>query len=277
MAKTSDIPDIPEFKILGRIGGGSYGEVFLARSVTGNFRAVKVVRREDFERERTFEREFEGIQHYEKVSQDHPGLVDVLHAGRNDKEGYYYYVMELADDVETGSDIDIDHYTPRTLASDLKHHRLRSVRECVEVGSLMADALGHLHAAGLTHRDVKPSNVLVTEEGRVCLIDFGIARVAATDDDRVTSTGVAVGSPAYMAPEQLRGEPCTPATDVYAVGVMAFELLTGEHPFASGTALATAAAIERGTTRAPSQLRSSVPAVLDAIVMTCLSRDPAQR
>ncbi|MCB1077703.1 MAG: serine/threonine protein kinase, partial [Verrucomicrobiae bacterium] len=215
MAKTSDIPDIPEFKILGRIGGGSYGEVFLARSVTGNFRAVKVVRREDFERERTFEREFEGIQHYEKVSQDHPGLVDVLHAGRNDKEGYYYYVMELADDVETGSDIDIDHYTPRTLASDLKHHRLRSVRECVEVGSLMADALGHLHAAGLTHRDVKPSNVIFVK---------GVAKLA--DVGLVASSGqrTFVGTEGYVPPEG----PGTALADLYSLAMVLYEMGTGK-------------------------------------------------
>ena len=98
IASPTDSPQIPNFELLGRIGGGSYGEVFLARSITGMYRAVKVVRREDFEFERTFEREFEGIQRYEKVSQNHPGLVDVLHVGRNSEGGFYYYVMELADD-----------------------------------------------------------------------------------------------------------------------------------------------------------------------------------
>ncbi len=79
--------------MLGRIGGGAYGEVFLARTVTGLCRAVKIVRREDFELERTFEREFEGIQKYEKVSKNHPGLVDVLHVGRDDEAGFYYYCL----------------------------------------------------------------------------------------------------------------------------------------------------------------------------------------
>ncbi|HRQ89155.1 MAG TPA: hypothetical protein PLA50_10170, partial [Bacteroidia bacterium] len=85
------------------------------------YRAVKVVRREDFEYERTFEREFEGIQHYEKVSQDHPGLVDVLHVGRNDEAGYYYYVMELADDqTGGGGEPGAGTYKARTLSSDLR-------------------------------------------------------------------------------------------------------------------------------------------------------------
>jgi serine/threonine protein kinase/formylglycine-generating enzyme required for sulfatase activity len=174
-----------------------------------------VVRREDFEREKTFEREFEGIQHYEKVSQDHSGLVDVLHAGRNAAEGYYYYVMELADDVESGAEIDVDRYEPRTLASDLKRHRLRPVRECVSVGALLADALGHLHAAGLTHRDVKPSNVIFVK---------GVAKLA--DVGLVTQTGqrTFVGTEGYVPPEG----PGTALADLYSLAMVLYEMGTGK-------------------------------------------------
>jgi hypothetical protein len=144
IAKASDHPSIPNLGILGRIGGGSYGEVYLARTVTGMYRAVKVVRREDFEYARTFEREFEGIQRYEKVSHDHPGLVDVLHVGRDDEAGFYYYVMELADD-EGGESVEArpGSYKPRTLSSDLRHRAVRTVRECVDLGIAMAGALEH--------------------------------------------------------------------------------------------------------------------------------------
>lgn len=189
--------------------------MFLARSVTGSFRAVKVVRREDFERERTFEREFEGIQRYEKVSQDHPGLVDVLHVGRNDSEGFYYYVMELADDVDSGADIDVEHYQPRTLGSDLKKHRLRSVRECVSVGAPLAEALGHLHAAGLTHRDVKPSNIIFVK---------GVAKLA--DVGLVASSGqrTFVGTEGYVPPEG----PGTAVADLYSLAMVLYEMGTGK-------------------------------------------------
>src|SRR5437870_8302974 len=95
-------PQIPDHELLRRIGLGSYGEVWLARSVMGTYRAVKVVYRERFQNERPYEREYSGIQKFEPISRSHDGLVDILQIGRNDLDGYFYYVMELADDAEQG-------------------------------------------------------------------------------------------------------------------------------------------------------------------------------
>ena len=180
------------------------------------FRAVKVVRREDFEFERTFEREFEGIQKYEKVSQDHPGLVDVLHVGRDDEAGFYYYVMELADD-EDGfeEEIDVETYKPRTLSSDLRKHPGRSVSECVNHGVSLAGALGHLHQAGLTHRDVKPSNIIFVK-GKPKLADVGL----------VASSGqrTYVGTEGYVPPEG----PGTSSADLYSLAMVLYEMHTGK-------------------------------------------------
>src|SRR5437867_13235452 len=92
-------PAIPDHTLLRRIGGGSYGEVWLARNVVGTWRAVKVVRRATFERAEHFEREFRGMQRFEPISRSHDGFVDILQIGRNDEAGYFYYVMELADPV----------------------------------------------------------------------------------------------------------------------------------------------------------------------------------
>src|SRR2546422_5104686 len=91
-------PTIPDHELLRRIGGGSYGEVWLARNVMGTFRAVKIVYRKNFDHDRPFEREFKGIQKFEPISRSHEGLVDILQIGRNDQAGHFYYVMELADD-----------------------------------------------------------------------------------------------------------------------------------------------------------------------------------
>ncbi len=180
------------------------------------YRAVKVVRREDFEYERTFEREFEGIQRYEKVSHDHPGLVDVLHVGRDDAAGHYYYVMELADD-EGGEhdEVNVETYKSRTLSSDLRRRPNRSVRECVELGMSMAGALGHLHHAGLTHRDVKPSNIIYVK-GQPKLADVGL----------VASTGqkTFVGTEGYVPPEG----PGTSSADLYSLAMVLYEMHTGK-------------------------------------------------
>ncbi|WP_156345277.1 hypothetical protein [Verrucomicrobium spinosum] len=109
--RDNDIP-IPDFKLIRRIGSGAYGEVWLAQAITGALRAVKIVWREDFEYEKTFRREFEGIQQFEPISRGHPGLVNVLHVGWNDAHGFYYYVMELADDAQSGRDVDITRTCP---------------------------------------------------------------------------------------------------------------------------------------------------------------------
>ena len=99
-------PTIPDHQVLRQIGSGAYGEVWLAKSLTGAWRAVKIVWREDFDDERTFNREFEGILQYEPIARNHPGLVHILHVGRQDGEHpYYYYVMALGDDARTGVQI----------------------------------------------------------------------------------------------------------------------------------------------------------------------------
>lgn len=180
------------------------------------FRAVKVVRREDFEFERTFEREFEGIQKYEQVSQDHQGLVDVLHVGRDDDAGFYYYVMELADDEDGfGDEIDVVEYKARTLSSDLRKNPGRSVHECVRLGISLAGALGHLHQAGLTHRDVKPSNIIFVK-GKPKLADVGL--VAATGQRTY------VGTEGYVPPEG----PGTSSADLYSLAMVLYEMHTGK-------------------------------------------------
>jgi formylglycine-generating enzyme required for sulfatase activity/serine/threonine protein kinase len=212
-------PEIPDMKVLRQIGGGSYGEIWMARSVTDTLRAVKVVYRNDFDDDRTFEREFEGILKYEPVAREHPGLVDILHVGRDQtgEEEFYFYVMELGDDVEHGSQIRPSDYEPRTLRSDMLRAGKRplAVGFCAEAGAKLAGALTHLHSQGLAHRDVKPSNVIFVK-GQACLADIGL--VAARDQRTF------VGTEGFVPPEG----PGSAGADVYALGKVLYEMATGK-------------------------------------------------
>jgi len=202
---------IPDHTLLRVIGRGSYGEVWEARNVMGTPRAVKIVRRDDFESARPFDREFEGIQRYEPVSRTHAGLVQVLHVGEDRAGGYFYYVMELADNADPGAVL----YRPRTLRGEIQSRGRLPVVECIEMGITLASALGHLHRCGLVHRDVKPSNIILVD-GMVKLADVGL--VAKLSDSRSL-----VGTEGYYAPEGTG----KPRSDVYSLGKVLYECITG--------------------------------------------------
>ncbi|HMF11718.1 MAG TPA: serine/threonine-protein kinase, partial [Gemmataceae bacterium] len=219
-----------------RIGAGAYGEVWLARSnATGALRAAKIVWREKFTDDRPFQREFEGIQRFERISREHPSQLALFHIGRNDAEGYFYYVMELADSVENAnshsrnpkavqssksalpSTIETplsDSYKPHTLRADLDDGRLPATR-VVEIGVALSEALAHLHKNGLVHRDVKPSNVIFVN-GRPKLADIGLV-TDASDQCSI------VGTEGYLPPEG----PGTPQADIFALGKVLYEAATG--------------------------------------------------
>ena len=209
---------IPDHEMIRMIGKGSYGEVWLARSVTGSMRAIKVVNRKDFEYDRTFEREFEGIKIFEPISRTHPGLVNVLHVGRNLDDGFYYYVMELADDKVSKSEIIDDKYTPRTLASEITDRQRVSMDECGEWGATMADALHHIHESGLTHRDIKPSNVIFVD---------GIPKIADIGLVALSGQRTFVGTEGFVPPEG----PGDPKADIYSLGMVLYEMSSGKDRF----------------------------------------------
>jgi hypothetical protein len=181
----------------------------------GSFRAVKIIRRSTFDDDRPFEREFLGIRNFEPVSRTHVGLVPVLHVGGNLGDGYFYYIMEVADDVQTGREVKPDIYKPRTLASELARRRRLPVEEGIALGRALCSGLGHLHHTGLVHRDIKPSNIIFIG---------GVPRFADVGLVSSIHGGTSlVGTPGYIPPEG----PGTPTADIFSLGKVLYQVAMG--------------------------------------------------
>jgi serine/threonine protein kinase len=171
--RASDTPDIPDFELLRCIGRGSYGEVWLARNILGSYRAVKIVERKAFRDEEAFEREFSGLRRFEPISREHDGFVAILHVGRNRAQGFFYYVMELADNDSKGGWTEPGAYVPKTLSNELARCGRLPIEQSVQLGFSLSQALAELHRRGLVHRDVKPSNIIFVK-GHAKLADIGL-------------------------------------------------------------------------------------------------------
>ena len=206
-------PAIPDYELLRLIGRGSYGDVWLARGVTGIYRAVKLVWRERFTDPQPYEREFNGLKEFARVSLEESRQLALLHVGRG--EAFFYYVMELADDAVTGRDIDPASYVPHTLRETLARRGRLPAKEVVALAADLARALAGLHRRELVHRDIKPSNVIFVG-GVPKLADIGLVAAA--------SEGLTfVGTEGYVAPEG----PGAPAADIFSLGKLLYELATG--------------------------------------------------
>ena len=187
-----------------------------------------------------------------------PNTVTIFDVGESD--GHPYIVMEL---LEGG-----------TLEDRLKAGGAQDPADVIRWLDQAAGALDAAHAAGVVHRDVKPGNLLLNSRGEVAVADFGVA--SAVGLDSMTMTGTVLGTAGYLSPEQAKGERATPASDRYALGVVAYELLTGERPFASDSATAEASAHVHAPIPYPSQ-HGDVPPELDPVLRRALAKDPAER
>src|SRR5439155_17427710 len=271
--------------------------VWLARNVLGECRAVKVIYRDKFEHDRPFEREFEGSRKFEPISRLHESQVDILHVGRNDAAGYFYYVMELAGDASNPvaaevtrliSKSDIEQslltsaatYQPRTLKLDLYRQGRLPVDECVRIGLALTTALEHLHGHGLVHRDIKPSNIIFVN-GVPKLADIGL--VASMD-----ATMSFVGTSGFLP---LEG-PGTPQADIYSLGKVLYEISMGrdrqEFPklppdllvsASGGSAIGPVLPEKEGGSKSAALSRVAATELLElnAVILKACHNDPNQR
>ncbi len=253
---------IGRYRVRKRIGRGGMGEVWSAWDETLKREvALKILRtdRQDAVAVARFEREVRAT-----IELTHPNTVRVFDFGATE-EGLSYYAMELLQG--------------ETLAQLVRREAPLTVERAAWLGLQVARALAEAHARGIVHRDIKPENIFVTHAGdeadHAKVLDFGIARVDGALQG-LTETGV-VGTPQYLAPELLMGEPATGAADVYALGVVLFQMLTGELPFAAEDARALLLARLALPARQVRELRPEVPEALADVVRHALERQPSDR
>ena len=245
------------YDLISEIAAGGMGTVYRARDRQLQRDVAVKLMRPELGRDPEFAQRF-ALEARRTARFSHPNIVAIHDYGTD--EDNQFIVMEL---VGGGN-----------VAQLINRRGRLSPERAVRIGAEVAAALQVAHRHGIVHRDVKPANILLTPEGTAKLTDLGVAQAA--DDAHITTTGGAIGTADYLSPEQVEGKLVGPSTDIYALGIVLFEMLTGRRPFNGESA--SAVALSRLTTDPPDPRRETpeVPASLAAIVMRCLARDPAK-
>jgi len=258
--ETGRLGSFGRYELLEELGRGGMGVVYRARqSDLDRTVAVKMILASRFasaDEVRRFYAEARAAG-----SLQHPNIVGIHEVGEID--GQHYFAMDLVE----GSSL-----------TEVIHHGDRSPDAAAETIAIVARAVAYLHEQGIVHRDLKPSNILLDAEGRPYVTDFGLARIFA-DDGRHTQTGTIIGTPGYMSPEQAAGRTAdvSPKSDVYSLGAILYEMLTGRPPFQGETPLDTLVEVIEGEPTLPHVLNRHVPRELELICLRCLEKDPRKR
>lgn len=243
------------YELVSRIAIGGMGEVWKANdSVIGRTVAIKILK-DEYMGDSGFRERFRAEARHAALV-NHEGIANVFDYG--EEEGSAYLVMELV--------------PGEALSSIIEREKILPASRVLSIVAQTASALHAAHQAGLVHRDIKPGNLLITPDGSVKITDFGIARLA--DQVPLTATGQVMGTVQYLAPEQAGGKPASPATDVYSLGIVAYEALAGKRPFRGESQVAIAMAQIKET---PPELPSSIPSAVRALVMACMAKKPEGR
>jgi eukaryotic-like serine/threonine-protein kinase len=243
------------YRLLRRIGSGGMADVWLAEDSHLQRRVALKVLHSRFAQDREFVERFRR-EAEAAAGLSHPNIVAVF--DRGDVEGTYYIAMQLLEGRSLKELID------QGLTPEQSVGLIRQVLE----------AAGFAHRHGVVHRDLKPQNVIVDDEGKATVTDFGIARAGASE---ITQAGSVMGTPHYLSPEQAQGQEVTAVSDLYSVGVMLYETLAGRVPFEADSAVAIAMKQVSHTPQRPSSINPAVSPALDAVVMRALEKDPGQR
>lgn len=246
------------YKLLKMIGGGGMANVYLAYdSILDRDVAVKILRLDYANNEefiKRFHREAQSV-----TSLSHPNIVNIFDVG--EEEGIYYLVME---------------YVPgQTLKQYIQQHGMLSVQEALDIMEQLTSAMAHAHHFEIVHRDIKPQNILMRDDGVVKVTDFGIA--TATTATTITHTNSVLGSVHYLSPEQARGGIANKKSDIYSLGIVMFELLTGRPPFSGESAVSIALKHLQNDTPSPKRWNPDIPQSVENIVLKATAKDPFYR
>src|SRR5215211_8791596 len=247
------------YRLKKTLGSGGMADVYLAHDeVLDRDVALKVL-------SRRYANDEEFVKRFKKEAQSaavlsHPNIVPVYDRGELEG-GTHYITME---------------YVPGgTLKDRIRKEGPLPPREAVGLALKVARAIQAAHQSGLIHRDIKPQNILLTESGDAKVADFGIARAANTTT--TTSQNLILGTAQYMSPEQAKGKPVSPKSDLYSLGVVLYEMLTGELPYNTGTPVKGPAEAANGRTRSPREVDPTIPEGINAVTLRLLDEDPAKR
>jgi eukaryotic-like serine/threonine-protein kinase len=247
------------YVLLETIGGGGMAKVYLARDQVLDRDVALKVMREAYASDQEFVERFRR-EARSAASLAHPSIVQIYDQGRAE-DGTYYIAME---------------YVPGgTLKEHIKESGSLDPGEAAGIAARVAEALEVAHERGVVHRDIKPQNVLLTPSGTVKVVDFGIARAASATS--VTRTSLVLGTAGYMSPEQAAGERVGPASDLYSLGVVLYEMLTGEVPYDAETPVAVAVKHLNEPPRHPREANPRVPEELDALTVKLMAKKPEDR
>ena len=255
MRPTSGLTFGGRYQLSSRVAIGGMGEVWQATDlVIGRTVAIKILKDEYLGDPGFLERFRAEARHAALVN--HEGIANVFDYG--EEEGSAYLVMELV--------------PGEALSAILERERVLSTDRVLDIVAQTANALSAAHAAGLVHRDIKPGNLLITPDGRVKITDFGIARIA--DQVPLTATGQVMGTVQYLSPEQASGRSASPTTDIYSLGIVAYESLAGRRPFTGESQVAIAMAQINET---PPELPVTISEPVRNLVYACIAKNPADR
>ncbi len=253
-------PTLGRYEVVKELGRGAMGVVYLGKDPKiQRFVAIKTMRLDDVDPEQAAEVKERFFREAESAGRlSHPNIVTIYDAGEEQELGF------IAMEVLEGTDLK-DH---------CKKDSLLPIARTAEIVAKVADALDYAHDQGIVHRDIKPANIMLMKDGTPKVTDFGIARIAASSK---TQTGVVLGTPSYMSPEQLAGAKVDGRSDLFSLGVVLFELLTGEKPFQADSVATLLFQIANQPHQSPTKIRPDLPASCQAVIDRALQKDVALR